>query len=100
MKTIYLDSDFICHVTNDGTRTAVETDYFDGKCDAFIECYRFVPDGSSWTREDGVVFSGEMIAPYKDYAIASARQEQYEEDRIVMEDMQNALNIMGVSVNE
>lgn len=37
MKIIYIDLDFKCHVTNDGTMTAVETDFFDGKCDAFIE---------------------------------------------------------------
>ena len=28
MKTIYLDSDFKCHVSNDGTMLAVETDFF------------------------------------------------------------------------
>lgn len=39
MRTIYVDSDFKCHVTNDGTMIAVETDYFDDKCDAYIEGY-------------------------------------------------------------
>ena len=56
MKTIYIGSDFKCHVSNDGTMAAVETDFFDGKCDAFIEGYRFIPSGESWTRSDGVVF--------------------------------------------
>lgn len=65
--TIYLDSDFVCHLENDGTMTAVETDVFDGKCAAFIEGYRFIPTGKSWTRKDGVVFHGEMIAPAKNY---------------------------------
>jgi hypothetical protein len=32
MKTIYIDSDFKCHVTNDGTMKAVETEFFDGNC--------------------------------------------------------------------
>jgi len=32
MKTIYIDSDFKCHVSNDDTMRAVETDFFDGKC--------------------------------------------------------------------
>ena len=67
MKTIHIDSDFKCHVSNDGTMTAIETDVFDGKCDTFIEGYRFVPNGETWTRSDGVVFLGEMIAPWKDY---------------------------------
>ena len=39
MKTIYYDSDYKCHVTNDGTMTAVETDFFDGMCDAVTEGY-------------------------------------------------------------
>ena len=37
MRTIYIDADFKCHVTNDGTMAAVETDFFDGKCDAYVE---------------------------------------------------------------
>lgn len=78
MKTIYLDAEFKCHVTNDGTMTAVETDAFDGKCDAFIEGYRFVPSGESWTRADGAVFHGEMISPWKDYAELDEAQRAYE----------------------
>lgn len=78
MRTVYIDSEFKCHVTDDGTMTAVETDVFDGKCDAFIEGYRFVPFGESWTREDGVVFTGEMIAPWKNFAELVAAQRQYE----------------------
>ncbi len=78
MRTIYIDSEFKCHISNDGTMTAVETDIFDGKCAAFIEGIRFVPDGESWTREDGVVFTGEMVAPWMDYNILAAYQLQYE----------------------
>lgn len=78
MKTIYIDSDFKCHITDDGTMTAVETDFFDGKCDAFVEGYRFVPAGESWTRSDGEVFHGEMIAPWKDYAELDNAQREYE----------------------
>lgn len=80
MRTIYIDSDYKCHVANDGTMTAVETDFFDGKCDSFIEGYRFVPDGESWTRSDGEVFCGEMIAPWKDYTELEAEQVQYERE--------------------
>lgn len=79
MKTIYIDADFMCHITNDGTMTAIETDYFDGKCNTFIEGYRFIPTGKSWTRPDGVVFHGEMISPWKDYAILCEIQSLYEE---------------------
>ena len=42
MRVIYIDSEFKCHTSNDGNMTAVETDFFDGKCDEFIEgfCYK------------------------------------------------------------
>jgi hypothetical protein len=56
MRTIYLDSNFKCHLQNDGTMTAVEVDFFDNKCDTFVEGYRIVPEGQTWTREDGEVF--------------------------------------------
>ena len=97
MKTIYLDSDFCCHITNDGTMTEVETDVFDGKCNAYIEGFRFVPSGETWVRSDGEVFHGEMVAPFTNYAVLSMIQKQYMEDQTQMEDMANALAILGVS---
>ena len=78
MRTIYIDSDFKCHVANDGTMTAFETDFFDGKCDAYVEGYRVIPDGETWTRSDGVEFHGEMISPWKDYAELDNAQREYE----------------------
>lgn len=77
MKTIYLDKEYRCHVTNDGTMRAVETNIFDGKCDAYIEGYRYVPAGEIWVREDGVVFYGEMIAPWMDHSLLVAAQADY-----------------------
>lgn len=80
MPTVYIDSDFKCHTTNpDGVYRSVETDFFTGKCASFIEGYRYVPAGESWTRSDGVVFHGEMIAPCKDYDIISTAQALFEE---------------------
>lgn len=87
MRTIYIDSNFKCHISNDGAMTAVETDFFDGKCDAFIEGFRFVPAGETWTREDGVEFSGEMITPWKPYEQLAAAQTQY---KAMLADMDNA----------
>lgn len=78
---VYIDSDFKCHTVNDGTMTAVETDFFVGKCDAFVEGYRYVPVGENWVRSDGVVFHGEMIAPWKPYSELAAAQAQYETDQ-------------------
>lgn len=82
MKTIYMDSDFKCHVTNDGTMAAAQTDFFDGKCDAFIEGYRYVPEGQTWVRPDGVVFAGLMIAPWKDFRELDALQRAYERQKL------------------
>lgn len=81
MRTIYIDSDFKCHNSNDGTMTAAETDFFDGKCTAFIEGYRFIPSGESCTLSDGVVLHGKMVAPWKPYAELAAAQAQYETDQ-------------------
>lgn len=80
MKTVYLDSDFRCHLTDDGSMRPVETDAFNGKCAAYIEGYRFVPDGEVWIRADGAVFHGQMIAPAEDYARLEKAQQQYERD--------------------
>lgn len=81
MKTIYIDSDYKCHVTDDGTMTAVETDAFDGKCNTYIEGYRFVPSGEVWTRADGVEFHGEMIAPAEDWRELDNAQRNYEREQ-------------------
>lgn len=83
MKTIYIDADYLCHTSNpDGIYTAVETDVFDGKCDAYIEGYRYIPDGETWTRPDGVTFAGEMIAPWRDWRTLDAAQRDYEREQL------------------
>ena len=76
---IYIDNDYKCHKTDhDGMFREVETDFFDGKCDTFIEGYRLKPDGETWVRKDGEVFSGgEMITPWKDYDQLASAQAQY-----------------------
>ena len=79
--TIYIDRDYKCHTAPSVGLTAVETDTFDGKCRQFIEGYRFVPDGESWTREDGQVFHGEMVAPWRDYELLVELQSVYEEEQ-------------------
>ena len=89
---IYIDFEFKCHTTDDGTMKTVETDFFNGKCDAFIDGYRFVPAGESWTREDGVVFEGEMIAPWKNFDILSAYQEEYERSGYMVEQLIGGVN--------
>jgi hypothetical protein len=80
--TIYIDNDYKCHVTHHGTMTAVKTDVFDGKCAAYIEGYRYVPTGHTWTRDDGVEFTGEMISPWRDWAELDAAQREYERQQL------------------
>lgn len=99
MRTIYIDSDYKCHATAGDNMSPTETAAFDGKCDAFVEGYCYVPYGKTWVREDGLEFRGEMIAPWKDYAILEAYQEQYEAMLPEIQDMQTALNTMGVSID-
>ena len=94
---IYIDNDYKCHVSPGDGLTAIETDAFDGKCRQLIEGYRFVPTGQSWTREDGQVFIGEMIAPWRDYKILAELQAIYEEEQAKQADMAAALDILGVS---
>lgn len=83
---IYIDSEFKCHTTNDGTFREIilsegAKDFFANKCTTFIEGYRLKPRDETWVREDGEVFSGgEMITPWKDYGQLAAAQAQYELD--------------------
>lgn len=92
---IYLDSDFCCHLIDDGTMTAVETDVFNDKKKEYIEGYRYVPEGETWTRSDGAEFQGVMVAPAKAYnrilvdvAISYLNDEQAESVTMLFEDWQ------------
>ncbi len=71
---IYIDSDYKCYTTDDGTRRAFDVTFFDGKCAEFVEGYRYVPSGETWTRADGQTFTGEMITPWRDYSGLTAIQ--------------------------
>ena len=97
MKTIYIDSDFKCHIADDGTMRAVETAFFDDKCDELITGYRCIPKDEYWTREDGKVFTNQ-ITPWRD--LDELDKAQREHDRALILDMQNALNNLGVTLDE
>ena len=75
--TIYIDNDYKCYVSAADGRRAIETDAFNGKCPEWIESFRFVPAGETWTREDGEMFRGEMVSPWKDLGEAYAAQAAY-----------------------
>jgi hypothetical protein len=86
MRTIYIDTEFKCHIHNDGTMLAVETDAFDGCCDSFVEGFRFVPEGASWTRTDGEVFEGEMASAWVPFENLEIAQREYEKMTASLED--------------
>jgi hypothetical protein len=70
-ETIYVDSISHCHRIDDGTMTPVETDFFIGKCDAFLEGYCY--DGSK-----GYV----QIYPWQDYSELDNAQRAYEREKL------------------
>lgn len=88
--TIYIDTDYKCHTAPGPGLTAVDTTAFDGKCTAYIEGYRFVPNGSTWVRSDGVIFQGEMVAPWKPWDELDAAQREYEREQYETLSAQNA----------
>lgn len=93
MKTVYIDSVFKCHTSNDGTMIAVEEEFFNNKCDIFIEGFRLKPEGETLVREDGAVFSGgKMITPWKSISELEDAQREYERQKLA--DAENALAIL------
>ena len=86
MRTIYIDSENKCHTVNDGTMTAVETDFFDGKCDTFVEGYCYV-----------IKENGYAIFPWQSYCELDAAQRKYE--LALIADMRQALETLGVTVD-
>lgn len=79
---IYIDFNLHCHVTNpDGNLREVETDFFVGKCQTFIEghCY---DDCNDYT----------AIYAWKPYDELDAAQREYERQKLA--DAENALAIL------
>ena len=85
MKTIYIDSEYKCHISNDGTMTAVETEFFDGKCDAFVEGYCYEPN-------EGYP----KIYPWRDLSVLENAQREYEKQLLAT--YGEALTTVGVKL--
>lgn len=93
--TIYIDSQYHCHVDNADGRRAFETEAFDGTTKPYIEGFMYIPDGETWVREDGEEFQGVMICPFKpftqvmiDVATSYLDDEQAETVTILFEEWQ------------
>lgn len=83
---IYVDSNRHCHTSNpDGIYTEIETDFFNDKCDEFVEGYCY-DDSRGYP----------AIYPWKDYTELDNAQREYE--RQLLAEYTEALKIMGVSV--
>ena len=87
---IYIDADYKCHTSAGNGYREIETEFFDNTANGYIEGYRFVPAGESWTREDGVVFQGEMVSPWKPWEELDAAQREYEREQYQTVVAQNA----------
>lgn len=88
--TIYIDKDFRCFAEPGEGLEAVQTDFFDGKAPGYIEGYRFIPAGHSWTGEDGTVYLGEAAFPVTDWEALDKIQREYERKQIPALTAQNA----------
>lgn len=93
---IYIDNDYKCHSSNNGTMREFEVPFFDGKCAEYIVGFRYVPAGETWTRKDGEVFKGEMICAWKPYNELDELQRKHE--RQLLAEYAEALKVVGVDV--
>ena len=100
--TIYIDNDYKCHLSDDGTRRAFDVPFFDGKCAEFVEGYRYVPSGETWTRTDGKTFTGEMITPWRHYSeiseIQSAVDRAQAQARQTIDEYEQALSEIEIAL--
>lgn len=94
MRTVYIDSDCKCHLEGGEGLTAVETKFFDGKCDAFVEGYRIALSVESG--DDGEVTRVRTITPWKDHRELERAQREYE--KALLNEYAEALREVGVEV--
>ena len=78
-------------MTDDGTRTEIQTDCFDDLCDNATELMRFVPEGKVWVHPKGYEVFGLFIQ-----ATDSVKIDEYQRQAEV-EDMKSALALLGVT---
>ena len=83
MRTIYVDSEFKCHLSDDGTMTEIQTDLFYGKCGIFVEGYCHEPDKGKFY-------------PWKPFSPLYEEQRKYEKQ--LLAEYAESLITMGVKV--
>lgn len=100
MRTLYVDYDFKVYTTNAEGRMAIETDVFDGISDYVVECYRFVPSGSSYTKPNGLTVHGEFIQPFVTENELYIAQREYEQKRISELEIENTTLLEGMAQSQ
>lgn len=90
MKTIYINSDYMCYLKNADGRIEVQTDAFDEIVDGAIPYYRYIPDGAEWTNNKGQVFHGPFIQATDSKMIDRTTTQS------ILEDVRLALAVLGV----
>lgn len=90
MKTIYIGSDYMCHLESGDERTAVETDMFDRIVDRAIPYYRYIPQGEEYTNSKGRMIHGLFVQATNTEMIDRMTLQSF------ISDMQNALNVLEV----
>ena len=108
---IYLDEEFRAYAEQDTEITRMPWDdvegFFVGKCEAFIEGHRVVPEGEEWIRDDGKVFTGLMISPIVNPIILQSVQATADKQTIANLDAevlelanQNALHVQQKAIDD
>lgn len=68
---VYVDMDYKCHATNEGTMREVDSDFFNGKCPTFIEGYCY-DDSKGYAH----------IYPWKPLSGLEEAQREYEKQQL------------------
>lgn len=89
-----IDNDFKCYTSNAGTMVAINLEFFDGKCKAFIEGFRCIPATDASGNEIYTVFA------WREFSLLEEFQRQYEGLIAQQEDMKAALELLGVTNEE
>lgn len=94
MKTIYLDKNYRCHTEPEHDFRTIETDVFDGKCNLYIESCMLVPDGESYTTEEGITYTGFMFAMIGNPSLLIEIQSAYEDgQRNILSEVEGVLGL-------
>lgn len=96
---VYIDNNYNCYASNDGTRREFETTFLEGKCPAYIEGFKYVPKGETYIDEGGRAYHGEMCIINADHNKLEKAQFEYELAQVKAElaDADAALAELGVT---